>query len=75
VSYKVTEKLSVDASYSHIFVQKAPIRLVPGNPQYVDPFFFTGETKPTVDIVSLAVKYRWDNPQVAIPAQAVVTKY
>jgi long-chain fatty acid transport protein len=48
---------------------------VPGNPQYVDPFFFTGETKPTVDIVSLAVKYRWDNPQVAIPAQAVVTKY
>lgn len=74
-SYKVTEKLSVDASYSHIFVKSSPVRLVPGNPQFVDPLFFTGGTKPTVDIVSLAIKYRWDNPQVAIPAEAVVRKY
>lgn len=74
-SYKVTEKLSVDASYSHIFVKNAPVRLVPGNPQFVDPLFFTGGTKPTIDIVSLAIKYRWDNPQVAIPAEAIVRKY
>jgi len=74
-SYKLSEKLSVDASYSHIFVKNAPVRLVPGNPQFVDPLLFTGGTKPTVDIVSLAIKYRWDSPQVAIPADAIVRKY
>ena len=75
LGYKLSEKLSFDASYSHIFVKSSPVRLVPGNPQFVDPLFFTGGAKPTVDIVSLAIKYRWDNPQVAIPAEAVVRKY
>jgi long-chain fatty acid transport protein len=75
LGYKVTEKLSVDASYYHIFVQKAPIRLVPGNPQYVDPLFFTGRAKPTLDIVELAVKYQWDNPRAAIPAELIARKY
>ena len=55
-------------------MKKAPVRLVPGNPQFVDPLFFTGGTKPAIDIVSLAIKYRWDNPQAAIPSEAIVRK-
>jgi long-chain fatty acid transport protein len=73
-TYKYSEKISVDIAYSHIFVKDSPIRLVPGNPQYVDPLFFTGETRPHVDIISAALKYRWDNPAVAIPAP-IVRKY
>ena len=74
-SYNWSEKLSFDVSYSHIFVKNTPIRLVPGNPQFVDPLFFTGESKPSANIVSVAMKYRWDNPAVAIPAEPIVRKF
>ena len=73
-SYRLTEKLSVDAGYSHLFVKNAPLRLVTANPQFVDPLVFTGGAKARVDIVSLALKYRWDDPQVAIPADHIVRK-
>jgi long-chain fatty acid transport protein len=63
-----------DAGYSHLFVKNAPLRIVVANPQFVDPLASTGGAKGRVDIVSLALKYRWDDPQVAIPAAQIVRK-
>jgi long-chain fatty acid transport protein len=73
-SYRISEKLSVDVAYSHIFVKKTVFRIDANNPNFVAPLFFSGEARPSVDIVSAAVKYRWDDPVVAIPAP-IVRKY
>jgi long-chain fatty acid transport protein len=61
-------------AYSHIFVKKTAFRIDANNPNFVAPLFFTGEARPSVDIVSAALKYRWDDPVVAIPAP-IVRKY
>jgi long-chain fatty acid transport protein len=75
-SYQWTEKLSLDVGYSYIFAaEDTKIRVVPGNPSYnplVGPL--VAEVDSDAHILSLALKYRWDNPQVAIPA-TVVTRY
>jgi long-chain fatty acid transport protein len=33
------------------------------------------DSEGSVDIVSVAIKYRWDNPAVAVPAAPVVRKF
>jgi long-chain fatty acid transport protein len=73
-SYRLSEKLSVDVAYSHIFVKRTPFRLVAGVNPSATAIPFVGEAKPTVDIVSAALKYRWDDTAVAIPAP-LVRKY
>ena len=74
--YQWTENLSFDVGYSYIFAaNETKLRVVPGNPSYnplVGPL--VADVKSDTHIVSLALKYRWDNPQVAVPA-AVVTRY
>jgi long-chain fatty acid transport protein len=71
-TYKWSDKLSFDVAYSHIFVNKGNINLVPGNPSYVG-LPFVAETKPSIDIVSVALKYRWDDPRK--PEAVLVRKY
>lgn len=72
-TYQWNDQLSFDIGYTHIFVKDTDIRLVPGNPQF-SALPFVAESKPTVDIVSVALKYRWDKPERPIPAP-VVRKY
>lgn len=73
-SYRWSQKLTVDFAYSHAFLGEAPVRIVPGNAQYISPAAFVAEAQGSVDIVSASLRYRWDDPKVAQPA-AIIRKY
>lgn len=76
-TWKYNEKISVSASYSHIFaVGNTNIRITPGNTTYASvglPFLATTDT--SADIVSVALNYRWDNPPVVEQRAPIVRKY
>jgi long-chain fatty acid transport protein len=82
-SYKYSEKLEFDLSYSHVFVKSGRVDIVgagnplnpAGNPSYAagGPQF-NGSSKGKLDLISFAVKYRWDDPAPA-PVRPVVTKF
>ncbi|MFC0219217.1 OmpP1/FadL family transporter [Pseudochelatococcus lubricantis] len=61
-SYRWNDKLSFDVSYAHLFVKPAPVRIVPGHPDYVG-LPFVADLKPSADIVSVGMRYRWDDPE------------
>lgn len=82
-SYRWSDKITVDLAYSHVFAEKARINIVPGNPVLasaaipgvgVVPLTFVGESKGNVNIVSAALRYRWDDTRVA-EAAPIVRKY
>jgi long-chain fatty acid transport protein len=82
VGYKWSEQLSFDLSYTHIFVDEAKINIVPGHQDFKTisgiPLPFVAESDAQVDIISLAVKYRWDDTKVAaraVPAAPLIRKY
>ncbi len=70
-SYKVSEKLQFDFGYSHLFVETAPVNIVPGHIDFRG-IVYQGEAKPEIDVISFGLKYRWDDPKRPIPA--LVTK-
>lgn len=79
-SYQWSDKLSFDLAYSHIFVRNTRIRIVQGQQDFIaDPRLPGGglplvaDVDSRVDIVSVGMKYRWDNPARPIPA-AIVAK-
>ena len=56
-SYDWNERLSFDAAYSHLFVDRARINIVPGNPAYAGlPYFGTADS--SVDILSVGLRYK-----------------
>jgi long-chain fatty acid transport protein len=62
-SYKYSNKMKFDLAYSHVFVKSAPINIVPGNPSYSAlAGVYTGSVNSQIDIVSVAMHYRWDDP-------------
>jgi long-chain fatty acid transport protein len=65
-TYQWNQKLSLDASYAHLFAKSGTINVVPGNPVYLGASF-VGSTKSHVDIISVGLTYRWDDPKVAVP--------
>lgn len=72
IGYQVTEQLRLDASYSHLFVQDAPVTLTPAsnNPSFQQvPYVATAE--PSIDIVSVSLTYRWDRPSAPAPSGGV----
>jgi long-chain fatty acid transport protein len=60
----MTPKLSFDLAYSHLFVKSTPINVVAGNPWWTG-FDYVGTVDSHVDIISVAMKYRWDTPAAA----------
>jgi len=65
-SYQMTPKLSFDLAYSHLFVKDTPINVVaPTNPSAAVLFPYFGTVDSHVDIISVAMKYRWDTPAAA----------
>jgi long-chain fatty acid transport protein len=72
-TYKVTSKLSLDAAYSHLFVVNTPINVVPGNPWFNGATAYVGNVSSHIDIVSVALKYRFDD-DTAPPKKMLVTK-
>ena len=64
-TYKYSDKLKFDLAYSHIFVKNAPINITNAS----NPFFaigggttYTGSVDSHIDIISVAMHYRWDDP-------------
>ena len=72
-SYQFTSKLSADFGYTHIFAARGtPITILDAsNPAFLSPALtLTANVKSSVDIVSVGLNYRWDDP-----VKAVVAKY
>ena len=65
--YKVTDKLTADIGYAHLFGRDGTVNLTAGGGALV----YTGTTKAYVDILSASLTYRYDTP--ARPA--LVAKY
>ncbi|MGL4240979.1 MAG: OmpP1/FadL family transporter, partial [Beijerinckiaceae bacterium] len=82
LNYKWSEKLEFDLSYSHIFTKNGRVDIVgpgspfnpAGNPSFNGAVQFNGSSKGHIDIISLGIKYRWDDPAPA-PARPVVAKF
>jgi long-chain fatty acid transport protein len=72
--YQWSDKLSFDIAYTHIFAKETDIRITPGHQDYLGVPFLA-DVDATVDIVSVGLRYRWDDPKVAIPAVPLVRKY
>ena len=81
-SYSWNARVKVDLGYGHYFIKHAPASIVPpgspfnpaGNPHFAG-IQYVGEAKPTLDIITIGLTYRWDTPAVtAVPAM-VLRKY
>ncbi|RLP81104.1 transporter [Xanthobacter tagetidis] len=67
-TYAVTEKLALDVAYTHIFGEDAPIALFPTEPANALRGSLVGSVNDGyVDIVSLALRYKFDSPVSAAP--------
>jgi long-chain fatty acid transport protein len=66
-TYKWSPKLSFDIAYSHVFVKNTPINITAtsGNPWF-DGVAYVGSVDSHIDIISVAMKYRWDDPATPI---------
>jgi long-chain fatty acid transport protein len=60
-TYQWSPKLSFDLAYSHLFVVNTPINVVAGNPWFAG-VAYVGSVDSHIDIISVAMKYRWDDP-------------
>ena len=64
-TYQYSNKLSLDLAYTHVFVKSPSINIsaASGNPWF-NPLLGTyiGDVSAHVDIISVAMKYRWDDP-------------
>ncbi|MFC1459633.1 OmpP1/FadL family transporter [Microvirga arabica] len=75
-SYQWNNKLSFDVAYTHIFSKETDIRIVPGHQDFPDVSApFVADVDASTDIITVGLRYRWDDPAVAIPAAPIVRKY
>jgi len=77
-TYHFSNKLSFDVGYSHGFLAKAKIEVIPGHPQFptVGLPFFGNVRQARFDILSAALTYRWDDTSQTIPVtQPIIRKY
>jgi long-chain fatty acid transport protein len=58
LSYKVNRKITLDAAYSHLFVKSTSV----SNALAGTPIVYNGTVDAHVDIISVGLKYRWDDP-------------
>lgn len=74
-SYQVTPRISLDAGYTHIFVKDTPIDIsaASGNPSFNGAVTYVGSVDSHVDIVSVALRYRFDTPAPP-PHKLLITK-
>jgi len=75
-TYQWNNKLSFDVAYTHIFAKETDIRIVPGHQDFDDVGLpFVADVDASTDIITVGLRYRWDDPAVAIPAAPIVRKY
>jgi long-chain fatty acid transport protein len=75
-TYKYSNKMTFDLAYSHGFVKSAPINITNAS----NPLFaigggstYTGTVDSHFDIISVALRYRWDDPAPA-PVSKLIHK-
>jgi long-chain fatty acid transport protein len=73
-TFHISKGLSLDLAYSHIFVRHTSINIsaASGNPSF-DGVTYKGSLNPHIDLVSVSLKYRWDEDATA-PAKTFYTK-
>jgi long-chain fatty acid transport protein len=73
-SYHISKDLVVDLAYSHLFVRSTSVNIsaTSGNPWF-DGISYAGDVSAHVDIISMGLKYRWDNEAPA-PKKLLYTK-
>ncbi|HEV2558502.1 MAG TPA: outer membrane protein transport protein [Microvirga sp.] len=70
-TYQWSEKLSFDVAYTHIFAaNNTKIDIRPGHQDF-NGLPFVADVDSNVNIISAAVRYRWDDPVKPIPAPIV----
>ena len=59
-THKLTEKITIDLGYTHIFAEDAPIcRQAPNEPCSGGAPFIVAEGEASVDIIAASFKYKW----------------
>jgi long-chain fatty acid transport protein len=73
-TYQIWKGFSFNLAYSHAFVKSTPINIsaASGNPSF-DGITYIGSVDSHFDILSIGIKYRWDEPK-AEPAKMLYTK-
>jgi long-chain fatty acid transport protein len=80
-TYRWNEKISFDVGYSHIFPADTTVAIQQGNPSYRPQYQaaglnnLVGKVDAHVDIISVALRYRWDDPSKPAGVMAVKAKY
>jgi long-chain fatty acid transport protein len=60
-TYKWSPKTTFDIAYSHLFVKSTTINVVAGNPWFTG-VAYVGTADSHIDIISVSMRYRWDDP-------------
>jgi long-chain fatty acid transport protein len=70
-SYDINNRFTLNASYSHVFVKNADIRILPGNPNFNGTNPYTGKANAYVDIFSIGLTTKWGAEPIpaGLPAQ------
>ncbi|MCC2096245.1 MAG: outer membrane protein transport protein [Hyphomicrobiales bacterium] len=68
-SYKWSERVTIDASYTHLFIPTAQINVTATNPTFTGVQMF-GRARAHFDLISVGLNYRFDTP-----VRSVVAKY
>ena len=73
---QITRSLSADLAYSHIWVRDPTINIsaASGNPWFATTgVTYIGDVSAHVDIISIGIKYRWDEPKAPVKS-GLITK-
>jgi long-chain fatty acid transport protein len=75
LTYHLSKDLAFDLAYSHLFIRDTPVDIsaASGNPWFNGAVSYIGDVNSHVDIVSIALKYRWDD-EAAGPKHGLFTK-
>jgi len=66
LTWQVGGGMSFDLAYSHLWVRDTNINVGPGNPWFNGAVVYNGNVDAHVDILSLALKIRWDHPKAPV---------
>jgi long-chain fatty acid transport protein len=80
--YKYSKQLEFEVGYSHVFIEKGRVDIYganslqnpAGNPAFNGAVTYSGASRGSIDLISVAAKYRWDAP-VSAPVRPVITKF
>ncbi len=72
--WKVSDKLKLDFSYAHLFGRDGTVNITQANPAPLPATTLVGSSRAHVDLVSVGLTYRWDDPAPR-PRDTLIRKY